>query len=77
MGKSQPGGKDPSTRERPSAFQGVASVSRVTARNGTLTIVRKSAAPDATTLLRADHKVTELFERFDKMKGDGAQGADR
>lgn len=73
---------------RPSAFAGTKTTRKLVAKKtapktGT---ARKSSAgrapararapatPDAIALLRADHKlVTELFEKFDKMKGDGPQ----
>jgi hemerythrin superfamily protein len=72
MAMSQPNRNTQSSRERPSAFQGATGAAKVTAKASTLNIVRKSASPDATTLLRADHKaVTALFEKFEKMNGDG------
>ncbi|HEY4371328.1 MAG TPA: hemerythrin domain-containing protein [Burkholderiales bacterium] len=62
---------------RPSAYAGTATTRKLAGRKTAAkraAPARAPAAPDAIALLRADHKlVTELFGKFDKMKGDGPQ----
>jgi len=59
----------------PAAFKGSTTTRRLAGtRPAKAATPARSAAPDAVALLRADHKlVTELFEKFDKMKGKGPQ----
>jgi hemerythrin superfamily protein len=58
----------------PAAFKGTTTTKRLAGARKPKAAPARSAAPDAVALLRADHKlVTELFGKFDKMKGDGPQ----
>lgn len=61
---------------KPSAYAGTSTTKKLAARKATAKRAapakpRTPAAPDAVTLLRADHKaVTALFEKILKMRGD-------